>query len=131
MTFRNKNQDISETFPKNYNEYPMMNYCPAAYRYSMLPCQNIHYETMPRYMEYDNDSMTRRNDDVNDYKGGFRQYHNRPYYPYYPYPAYNPYPPYNYPPYYNNYYSRPYYNSYYDYDYGIPFLTGLVLGSFF
>lgn len=123
MTFRNENQDTIKTLSEHYSEYPMTNYCPGAYRYSMLPCQNIHYETMPRYMEYDND--------VGNHRDGFRQYYNRPYYPYSSYPLYNPYPPYNYPPYYDNYYERPYYNPYFDYGYEVPFLTGLFLGSFF
>lgn len=120
MSFRTQNQDTNET---NYDEYPMINYYPEAYRYSMLPCQNIDCPAISGYTPY-NDN------DVNNYKDGFRQYHNRPYRPYY-HQYYNPY---YYNPYYHHpYYHRPYYDYDYDFDYGygVPFLAGLALGSFF
>lgn len=116
MSFRTENQDTNET---NYDEYPMMNYYPEAYRYSMLPCQNINCPALSGYTPYNNN-------DVNNYKDGFRQYHNRPYHPYY-HPYYHQY----YHPYYHPYYHHPYYDYDYDYGYGVPFLAGLALGSFF
>lgn len=127
MAFRNENQDTNEAGYEHYeqpyeyyDEYPMM------YELQMTPYQNMPYQ-MPEYMGYDEDIMIPRNDGINDDKDGFRQYHNRPYQhrPYYPYH------PYYHNPYYHQYYDRPYYNPYFNYGYGIPFLAGLALGSFF